>query len=95
MACGWWHGIRAGCSFFSPFLSFISSGMVVGGLEKAYDADGKAEAHTRLGHASPAASSCFHSFSFCFICLFVMNDREIPRNKFDSTLEMSFDSCEK
>ena len=57
-------------------------------MEKAYDVDREAEPWA----CESGGLELVPFFSF-LLCLFVMNDREIPRNKFDSTLEMSFDTC--
>ena len=59
-------------------------------MEKAYDVDREAEPWACESGGLELVP--FFSFSF-LLYLFVMNDREIPRNKFDSTL-MSFDPCE-
>jgi hypothetical protein len=57
----------------------------------AYGADRKAEALTPRACGSKGLVRFLHSFPFSFLLyLFVMNDREIPRNKFDSTLRDIF-----
>jgi nitric oxide reductase large subunit len=72
-------------------LYFISSGMVEGGRGRHMMWTGRRR-HTRLGACESGGLELVPFFSF-LLYLFVMNDREIPRNKFDSTLEISFDSC--
>jgi hypothetical protein len=75
--------------FLSP-LFFIYSGMAERRMELAHGAgtwcgqEGGGTHAMGMRVQGPRAVSSFFSF---LLYLFVMNDREIPRNKFDSTLD--------
>jgi hypothetical protein len=80
-------------SFFPPFFSFTAAWLKGGWswhMELAHGAgiwcgqEGGGTHAMGMRVQGPRAVSSFFSF---LLYLFVMNDREIPRNKFDSTLD--------